>query len=39
MSFFSTNIDISNKFNVQSLDVKFNLLERERERETPFKFI
>ena len=31
MNFFSTNIAISNRFNIQSLDVKFNLLERERE--------
>jgi len=34
MGIFSKNNDISNKFNVQSLDVKFNLLERERERLT-----
>jgi len=34
MNFFSTNNDIPNKFNIQSLDVKFNLLERERERLT-----
>jgi len=34
MSFFSTNIAISNKFNIQSLDVNINLLERERERLT-----
>jgi len=32
MNFFSTNTDISNKFNIQSLDAKINLLERERER-------
>jgi|GEM_PF-391458 len=36
MSFFSTNIAISNKFNIQSLDVRCILLERERES-SPFK--
>jgi len=34
MTLFSTNIDISNKFNIQSLGVRINLLERERERLT-----
>ena len=35
MSFFSTNNDISNKFNIQNLDVRCILLERERD--SPFK--